>query len=130
MTEPLTGFYAFQARRLEVIQRDYVERFKKAETQQQLKDVTAQYHLALAQIGIGPDDMEGHGLVIPPAANANPEPTPEPASIPTTTRLRRAAVMMAVAGGFFVLSWVYLLIAFTSFVSYYPRRAYYRLTGK
>lgn len=121
-------FYQYQARRREQIQREYVERFKEAETQQQLRKVTEDYHLALALIGIGPDDMDDHGL--PPAANATPEPKRDPASIPTTKRLRRAAVMMAVAGGFFALSWVYLLIAITSFVTYYPRRAYDRITGK
>lgn len=95
-----------------------------------MSDAKADYLRALALMGIGPDDMEAHGCIVPPAANSNPEPDRVAEPVPTTTRLRRAAVMMAVAGGFFVLSWVYLLIAIASFVTYYPRRVYYRLTGK
>ena len=126
MTEPLTFFPAYQARRREKIQREYVERFAAAETQQQLRAVTDDYHRALALIGIGPDDMRNHGCVVPPAANANPQP----AFIPPSRRPRRAGVLMVAAAGFFALGWVYLLIALVSVLTYYPRRAYHRFTGK
>lgn len=122
MSEPLTFFPAYQARRREKIQREFVERFKAAETQQQLRDVTANYHLALAEIGIGPDDMEHHGLVVPQAANANPQP----ASLPPSRKLRRAVVLMGAAAGCFVLSFVYLWLAIRSSLSYFARRVYRR----
>lgn len=130
MTEPLKFFPAYQARRLPEIQRQYVERFNAAETQQQLRNVTDDYHRALALIGIGPDDMGNHGCIIPPAANVNANQHPRPASIPPARRLRRAGFLMAAAGGFFALSWVYVLIAMVSVLTYYPRRAYRRITGK
>lgn len=128
MTETLTPFPACQERLRRQIRREFGERLEKAENQKQLKEVTEQYQLAMAAIGIGPDDMEHHGCVVPPAANANPHP--RPASIPPARRLRRAGVLMVAAGGFFALAWVYLLIAMVSVLTYYPRRAYHRLTGK
>ena len=136
MTEPLTGFFAYQARRrektqrecLKEVQREYAERFNAAEDQQQLREVAAEYQRTMALIGIGPEDMRNHGCFVPPAANANPHP--RPASIPPARRLRRAGVLMAAAGGFFALAWVYVLIALVSVLTYYPRRAYHRFTGK
>lgn len=122
MTEPLTFFPAYQARRREKIQREFVERFKAAETQQQLRDVTADYHLALAKIGIGPDAPDDTTPSVPPAANANPRP----ASIPAPRKLRRAGVLLAAVGGCFVLSWVYVFIAIRSSLSYLARRVHHR----
>lgn len=134
LTEPLTGILAYQARRrektqrecLKEVQREYAERFNAAEDQQQLREVAAEYQRTMALIGIGPDDMRNHGCVVPPAANANPQP----AFIPPSRRPRRAGVLMVAAAGFFALGWVYLLIALVSVLTYYPRRAYHRFTGK
>lgn len=128
MTNPVSNFGICQDILRRRVQREFVERFDKAESQKKIKEVTAQYHLALAAIGIGPDDMERHGIVVPPAANANPRP--RPASIPPGRLFRRAGVLMAAAGGFFALSWVYLLIAMVSFLTYYPSRVYRRFAGK